>query len=214
MATTSKLRAQKTTSAQANAGQPYGDIESAVEVLYNALTAGVVVVNPDNGKLYVSGNVADNSPADSYPLIGGGVAVTSSSYAPAYTVGDVAQLAVDKDSGGLLVSDRIKTRAVDSISADPKQYSTASTATPATADVTVFTLAAGEKGVIQNLSADAPLAYKYGASASTSSFSGVLNCGSVADDGKGGHVVIDDFIGVVSVAKISGTARYIAYKLS
>lgn len=95
-----------------------------------------------------------------------------------------------------------------------RQYSTVSTATPATADATVFTLAAGEKGFIQNLSADAPLAYKLGASASTSSFNGVMSCGVAADDGKGDSVVIDDFIGAISVAKISGTARYVAYKLS
>lgn len=158
--------------------------------------------------------VPDNSPSTENPTIVGGVAQTGSTYAPGYAVGDVAQLAVDKDSGGLLCHTRALTRVGDKVAADPAQLTTCSTATPATADATVFTLAAGEKGVIQNLSADAPLAWKYGATASTSSFNGVLNCGSVADDGKGGMIVIDDWVGVVSVAKISGTARYIAFKLS
>lgn len=162
----------------------------------------------------VQGAASDNAVASGKPIQAGGVAVTGSSYAPAYTTGDATVLAVDKDSGGLLCHTRKSTRSDDAIAADPKQLTTSSTATPATADATVFTLAAGEKGVIQNLSADAPLAYKYGASASTSSFNGVLNCGTVADDGKGAHVVIDDWAGAVSVAKISGTARYVAFKLS
>lgn len=94
-----------------------------------------------------------------------------------------------------------------------KQYTgVPSTFTPATADATVFTLAAGEVGFIQNLSSDAPLAVKKGATASTSSFNFVLAPGTATDDGKGGAVSINDWVGAVSVAKVSGTARYIAYK--
>lgn len=163
---------------------------------------------------FAQGLVADNAVASGGPVQTGGVAVTGSSYAPAYTAGDLAKLAVDKDSGGLLSHIRVISRTIDSIGADPKQLTTCSTATPGTADATLFTLAAGEKGFIQNLSADAPLAYKFGASASTSSFNGVLQKGAVADDGQGGSIVIDDWIGAVSVAKITGTARYIAFKLS
>jgi hypothetical protein len=96
-----------------------------------------------------------------------------------------------------------------------KQYAGVPSAfSPATADGTVFTLAAGEIGFIQNLSADAPLAVKKGASASTSSFNLVLAACTVQDDGKGGFVTIDDWIGIVSVAKITGTGRYIAYKIA
>ncbi len=80
-----------------------------------------------------------------------------------------------------------------------------------TMDQTVFTLAAGEIGFIQNLD-DAALAVKKGASASTSSFSLILAAGTAASDGKGGYVVIDDWIGVVSVAAMSGTASYVAWK--
>lgn len=81
-----------------------------------------------------------------------------------------------------------------------------------TADQTVFTLAAGEVGFIQNLSADAPLAVKYGASASTTSLNFVLKACTAASDGGGGAYKIDDWIGVVSVAKMTGTASYLAYK--
>jgi hypothetical protein len=95
----------------------------------------------------------------------------------------------------------------------PKQYTgVPSSFAIQTADQTVFTLAAGEKGFIQNLSADAPLAVKKGASASTTSLSFILAACTATSDGKGGAVVIDDWIGVVSVAKMTGTASYLAWK--
>lgn len=161
----------------------------------------------------VQGTSAANTTAAANPLQSGGTAVPGSSYAPGYTAGRVAVLAVDKDSGGLLTHGRKLTRANDAVSADAQQYTTVSTFTIATADGTVFTLAAGEKGMIKNLD-DAALAYKLGASASTTSLNGILSAGSVADDGKGGSVVIDDFVGVVSVAAMTGSPRFIAYKLS
>ena len=82
-----------------------------------------------------------------------------------------------------------------------------------TTDTTVFTLAAGEIGFIQNLD-DAALAVKKGASASTSSLSFILQAGSAADDGQGGAIRIDDWIGAVSVAAMAGSPRYIAWKQS
>jgi len=81
----------------------------------------------------------------------------------------------------------------------------------ATSSDTVFTLSRGEIGFIQNLD-DAALAVKLGASATSSSFSMILQAGSAASDGKGGSVYITDYIGVVSVAAMSGTASYIAWK--
>lgn len=80
-----------------------------------------------------------------------------------------------------------------------------------TADATVFTLAAGEIGFIQNLD-DAALAVKKGASASTTSMSYLLAPCSAALAGDGGAVRIDDWVGAVSVAAMSGTASYLAYK--
>lgn len=82
----------------------------------------------------------------------------------------------------------------------------------ATADGTVFTLAAGERGFIQNLDSADALAVKLGASASTTSFNFLLKAGAAADDGNGGFVQIDDWIGAVSVATMSGAGRYIAWK--
>jgi hypothetical protein len=80
-----------------------------------------------------------------------------------------------------------------------------------TANATVFTLAAGEVGFIQNQD-DAALAVKKGAGASPTSLSMILKACAVADDGSGGYVVIKDWVGAVSVAAMTGTARYLAWK--
>lgn len=69
--------------------------------------------------------VADNAPSTENPTIVGGVAQTGSTYAPAYTVGDVAQLAIDKDSGGLLCHTRGLTTS-DAVTATPVASSIAS----------------------------------------------------------------------------------------
>jgi hypothetical protein len=84
----------------------------------------------------------------------------------------------------------------------------------ASADATVFTLAAGEIGFIQNHSADAPLAVKYGAAASSSSLNYILPACESASDGTGGAVRIDNWVGAVSVAKMAGTASYSAWKIA
>jgi hypothetical protein len=88
---------------------------------------------------------------------------------------------------------------------------TPSTDAIAIANATVFTLDPGEIGFIQNLD-DAALAVKYGASASTTSLHLILQAGSAADDGKGGFVYITDYTGPVSVAAMSGSPRFIAWK--
>ena len=82
-----------------------------------------------------------------------------------------------------------------------------------TADGTVFTLEPGEIGFIQNLD-DAGLAVKLGASASPTSLNFVLNGGSAAADGNGGSILIDNWVGAVSVAAMTGTASYLAWKLA
>ena len=86
-----------------------------------------------------------------------------------------------------------------------------SNSTIGTANATVFTLAKGEVGFIQNLD-DAALAVKLGASASTTSFSMILQAGDAASDGKGGFTYITDYTGPVSVCALTGTASYIAWK--
>lgn len=95
----------------------------------------------------------------------------------------------------------------------PKQYAgVPSSFSILTAEGAVFTLAAGEIGFIQNLSGADSLAVKKGASASSTSLNWVLQAGAAADDGHGGSTLIDDWIGVVSVAKIGTAARYLAWK--
>jgi len=115
--------------------------------------------------------------------------------------------------GGTVSGDPLE-RGSDSISADPFQYSTVSSSSILSGSGTVFTLASGEKGFIQNLNTGA-LAVKYGTSASSTSFNFILNPASTLDYG-GGSSQIDDYIGAVSVSPIAGASnvRYVAYKLS
>jgi hypothetical protein len=80
-----------------------------------------------------------------------------------------------------------------------------------TSNATVFTLSAGEVGFIQNLHTTA-LAVKLGASASTTSLNFILKGGSATDDGNGGLTYITDYTGAVSVAAMSGSPRFIAWK--
>lgn len=81
-----------------------------------------------------------------------------------------------------------------------------------TADGDVFTLAAGEIGYIQNHD-DAVLNFKLGTGASPSSLSGRLKACVAQDDASGGDITIKSWIGVVSVAAVSGTPRYSAWKI-
>lgn len=81
-----------------------------------------------------------------------------------------------------------------------------------TTDADVFTLAAGERGFIQNHD-DAVLNFKYGTGCSTSSLSGRLKACSAADDGSGGYTYIQNWIGVVSVAAATGSPRFSAWKI-
>tara|TARA_S200002703_G_scaffold98035_1_gene84722 strand:- start:351 stop:671 length:321 start_codon:yes stop_codon:yes gene_type:complete len=101
---------------------------------------------------------------------------------------------------------------LNTISTRPLQSEAApSTATPVTSDGTVFTLAGGESGFIQNLD-DAAVHVKLGTGASSSSLHYTLNAGDAADDGKGGYLVIDDYVGAVSIAAASGSPRVLAWK--
>ncbi len=120
---------------------------------------------------------------------------------------------MDKINGGILCDIRRLTSTDDAVATQAIQKTTVSTFTPVTADGTVFTLAAGEKGYIQNLD-DAAVYVKLGASASSSSFNFVLRAGSAANDGLSLPMVIDDYIGVVSIAAATGSPRVSAFKLS
>lgn len=87
---------------------------------------GALVTSGSSGAAasQVQGTAADNAVAVGNPVQTGGVAVTGSSYAPGYAVGDAAVLAVDKDSGGLLVVNRTLTT-TDNVTTTPVASSVA-----------------------------------------------------------------------------------------
>ncbi len=94
-----------------------------------------------------------------------------------------------------------------------KQYTASTAPSILTANGDVFTLTAGQKGIIQNLD-DAALAVRYGTGASATVFTFILRAGSAANDGNGPILVIDDWVGVVSVFAMVGVASYTASVLS
>ena len=225
MASTSALRTQQTTSAQANNGQPWSVEEASTEVLANAL-AGLTV----GASTAAATPGSDATVAFAVQGVTGGKAVAVADAPLAVLIGEVqATPTVNtllrrlKDILSLVVL-ATGTNTIGKVEiaqttpgltngVQPKQYAgVTSSFSIQTADQTVFTLAAGEVGFIQNLSADAPLAVKKGASASTSSLNFILAASVAASDGSGGAVKIDDWVGVVSVAKMTGTASYLAWK--
>lgn len=180
------------------------------EVLLGKLWYSISGGGGGGGTQQVQGTAASGAAASGNPVQVGSVVVDPASQ-PTYSVGQAAPLNAD-ENGNLMVNDRLKTTA-DQITTVPKQYSTQSTFTPVTAPGTVFTIAAGQKGVIQNLAA-AALYVKLGATASSSSFSVILPACTLALDGTSPPFVIDDFIGVVSIKAASSTESAIAYLLS
>lgn len=164
---------------------------------------------PETGTL-VGGRGADGKYYDLLVGTDGSISVLATSEmaaeataaAPTYTEGQNAPLSQDLRGQLRTIASR-------------RQYAgVPSSAAILTADGTVFTLAANEIGFIQVLSADAPLAVKLGASASTSSLHFVLSAGTAASDGKAGAHMIDYWTGVVSVAKMTGTSSYLAWKVA
>lgn len=100
---------------------------------------------------------------------------------------------------------------VGSVSA--AQFRASSNAAVGTADATVATLLPGQALLIQNLD-DAALYVKLGAACTTSSFNFILKACTVANDGVSEPFLIENWVGIVSVAAATGTARYIATVLS
>lgn len=75
--------------------------------LYNSVSGSI--------STFISGQVADNAVETQNPIPVAGKAVTSASYAPAYTAGDRATVAVDKDTGGVLAHTRKLTVVDDAV---------------------------------------------------------------------------------------------------
>ena len=94
-----------------------------------------------------------------------------------------------------------------------KQYATSTTPLRGSADGTIATLAGGEILVIQNLSAT-PLCVRLGAGATVDIFHYIVPACNVQDDGSSPPFYVDNWIGIVSVIKQSGTTRYMQNKLT
>lgn len=222
---------------RAQAGAPVSVSEAAVEVLASALSgltvgasdAGAdagstatkaIFVQGGTGGLAVATKVADgvnvtfgakadakSSATDTTAVSAMSVwkQISASVQAMVLSAGTaiIGKVGIDQSTPGVTNATQLK-----QYTGVPSNFALAS------ADQTVFTLASGEIGYIQNLSADAPLAVKKGASASTTSLSFILPKCTGASDGTSAPVKIDDWIGAVSVAKMTGTASYIAYKVA
>ena len=80
-------------------------------------------------------------------------------------------------------------------------------------DGTVFTLAAGQIGILQNQD-DAALYVRYGGVASNTAYHYVLPACVAAKDGTSPALVIDSWIGIVSVAAATGSPSYTANVIS
>jgi hypothetical protein len=113
----------------------------------------------------------------------------------------------------VLAGSSVDTAGTIAVTSQPRQFSTASTGTPVVANGTAFTIAANQIGFIQNED-DAALYVKLGASASATDFNYILRASDATDDGKGGSILIDNWIGVVSIFAATGVPRASAFLLT
>lgn len=98
----------------------------------------------------------------------------------------------------------------DSVQTSPKQTNGAPSSYEIRTSAAGVNVGQGQKVFIQNLATTA-LGVKLGSDASTTSVNLVLKAGTSTDDGNGGSVVIDDYIGVVSTVAMTGSARYVMW---
>lgn len=120
--------------------------EIGVKVIIAGAAAG-------GGGLAVQGLAADNAATSGNPVYVSGKAVTGSSYAPAYTVGDVAAFAIDAVNGGLLCDIRKLTAADDVVTNVPKaapNFATGQVATSTTAATFVVARATRRSVTLKN----------------------------------------------------------------
>jgi hypothetical protein len=99
----------------------------------------------------------------------------------------------------------------DSISAYDPQFTVVTSSAVLTAPGSVFTIAPGEIGVIENVN-NAVLLVKLGPAASGTSYNKALKACAAAGDGTGGAWIISNYVGEVSVFSAT-TYSYLAYKL-
>ena len=102
---------------------------------------------------------------------------------------------------------------VGSTAAAAKKYSATATPVIGTAEGTIATLVPGQILVIQNLSVEA-LYVRLGGTASATVFHYVIPACSAAKDGSSPPFYIDNWLGIVSVAKVAAEPSYVATVLS
>ena len=87
-----------------------------------------------------------------------------------------------------------------------QQYTAAPTNSIVTSDGLAVTIAAGQKAFLQNWD-DAAVYVRCGALATTSNANFILKAGTAANDGNGGSVEINDFVGQVFILAATGSPR-------
>lgn len=102
---------------------------------------------------------------------------------------------------------------VGSIAAAAKKYSATATPVIGTTEGTIATLLPGQILVIQNLSTEA-LYVRLGGTATEFLFHYVIPACGAAKDGNSPPFYIDNWLGIVSVAKVAAAPSYVATVLS
>lgn len=95
--------------------------------------------------------------------------------------------------------------ALAGIPTSSRQY-TVVTNTIVTSDGTAITVSEGQIAFVQNWD-DAAVYVRCGAGASSSNATYLLSAGTAANDGTGGSVLIDNFMGTLSFAAATGSPR-------
>lgn len=144
----------------------------------------------------VQGTAADNAVAVGNPVLTGGVAEQGSTYSPAYTAGDAAQIAVDKDNGGVLCDTRLLTTG-DVVTNVPKgapNFATGQVTTSTTAATFVSARSTRRSVTLKNL--DLTITVYFGPATVTSGNGMPL---------KAGESVMVDTTALIQVISASGT---------
>lgn len=167
-----------------------GTGEVGVKVIISGAASG-------GGGLAIQGLAADNAATSGNPVYVAGKAVTGSSYAPAYTVGDVAAFAFDAVNGGLLTNNRKLTAVDDVVTNVPKgaaNLATSQLATSTTAATLVVARPTRRSVTIKN--EDATITVYVGPATVTTANGFPL---------KANQSISLDWVGLIQVIAASGT---------
>jgi hypothetical protein len=173
------------------------DLGNVVQVIYDAAITGFrPVKSTDMGGaaiIYssgasISGVVATGIVNVSSFLIVGGIATSGSLYYPNSQLGSSVPMAIDRENGGIKVSQNDLDRAYDTVSSYPPQALSASNYTPFTGDLTTQYISgnANRKALFVQNVGTGTLFIKFGSSApNQNSYSMILAGGAANTDGNG-----------------------------